>query len=92
MVLRNLLRTAVVTLASLALAQSASNSSPKMADSKLPLAEGWTLQSSSKIEADGEAIVSLLAKRIGETVARRLIRGNVMTDTVPDQPKASVCA
>ena len=56
MVLRNLLRTAVVTLASLALAQSASNTSPKMADSKLPLAEGWTLQSSSKIEATSEAI------------------------------------
>jgi exo-1,4-beta-D-glucosaminidase len=56
MVLRNLLRAAFVTLASLALAQNASNTSPKMADAKLPLAEDWTLQSSSKIEADGETI------------------------------------
>jgi exo-1,4-beta-D-glucosaminidase len=61
MVLRNILRAALVTLASLtlaslALAQAAPNASPKTADSKLPLAEGWTLQSSSKIEATGEAI------------------------------------
>src|SRR6201981_2382142 len=58
MVLRNLLRVAFIalTLAALALAQASPNASPKTADSKLPLAEGWTLQSSSKIEATGEAI------------------------------------
>src|SRR5215469_3203566 len=61
MVLRNLLRAAFVTLAaltltSLALVQAAPNASPRTADPTLPLAESWTLQSSSKIEANGEAI------------------------------------
>ena len=61
MVLRTLLRAASVALASLllaslALAQNAPHASPKSADSKIPLAEGWTLQSSSKIEVTGDAI------------------------------------
>lgn len=49
-------------------------------------------RSDTRPEFDGEAIVALLAKRIGGIVSRRLLRGNVVTDTVPDQPRASVCA
>src|SRR6201997_4733936 len=89
MVLRNLLRVAFIalTLASLALAQAPPNASPKTADSKLPLAEGWTLQSSSKIEATGEAISkpnfeprNWLHVTVPTTVVAALVRNKTLPD------------
>ena len=90
MVRRNLLRVACILLASLALAQTSNPSSKtkeKTSESRIPLAEGWTLQSSGKIDQTGEVISKLSFEprnwyhvAVPTTVVAALVKNKALPD------------